>query len=46
MAEWGAVAVASDPYTDFATGSVRIRAMIPCDFDARHPAAFVVSTKS
>ena len=45
-AECAAIAIATDPYTNFATGSVRARAMMPMDIAVRHPESFVVSTVS
>jgi HK97 family phage major capsid protein len=46
IAEWGMIAIATDPYTNFNTGSVQIRAMMPLDIGVRHPESFVVSTVS
>lgn len=46
IASWGAIAIATDPYTNFATGSVQVRAMMPMDIAVRHPESFVVSTVS
>jgi len=47
IANWGAIGVSADPYgTSFASGSTRIRAMLPTDIAILHPASFVVSTPS
>jgi len=45
VAEWGSIALASDPYTNFASGSVVFRALMPMDVAVRHPQSFVKSSK-
>ncbi len=47
VAEWGALALASDPYgSNFAKGSVAIRAILPIDFAVRHAVSFCKSSAS
>ena len=41
LAEWGAVEVAVNPYSQFSTGAVQIRIIQAVDVAVRHPAAFV-----
>lgn len=42
IGQWGALELMSDPYTAFASGNVRIRALLDCDVAVRHPESFVV----
>jgi len=44
VGDWGAIALASDPYTDFNTGTVGVRAMLPIDLAVRHAVSFAKST--
>ncbi len=41
LAEWGAVEVAVNPYSQFSTGAVQVRIIQAVDVAVRHPAAFV-----
>jgi HK97 family phage major capsid protein len=36
VGDWGAIALASDPYSNFNTGTVGVRAMLPIDLAVRH----------
>lgn len=40
VGNWGAIALASDPYTDFAKGTVGVRAFMPIDLAVRHVESF------
>jgi HK97 family phage major capsid protein len=44
VGDWGAVAVASDPYTDFSKGTTGIRAFYPVDMAVRHAVSFAKSS--
>jgi HK97 family phage major capsid protein len=44
VGDWGAIALADDPYTNFNTGTVGIRAMLPIDLAVRHAVSFAKST--
>lgn len=42
VANWGAIAIAADPYgSNFASGTTSVRAILPIDFAVRHTASFV-----
>ncbi len=46
MATYGGIALMTDPYgTSFASGDVRVRAIMPLDFGVRHGASFVKNVK-
>lgn len=40
----GAIALSSDPYTNFNTGTVGVRAMLPIDLAVRHAVSFAKSS--
>jgi HK97 family phage major capsid protein len=40
---WGGLELLADPYTKFASGAVRVRAMASIDTGLRHPESFAVS---
>jgi HK97 family phage major capsid protein len=44
VGSWGAIALASDPFTDFSSGTVGVRAMMPIDLAVRHAVSFAKST--
>ena len=44
VGNWGAIALASDPYTDFSSGTVGVRALMPIDMAVRHAVSFAKST--
>lgn len=44
VGDWGAVAVASDPYTNFSSGTTGIRAFYPIDLAVRHAVSFAKSS--
>ncbi len=43
IGQWGALELLSDPYTAFAAGNVRVRAMLDIDAAIRHVASFAVA---
>jgi len=44
VGDWGAIALASDPYTDFAKGTTGVRAFMPVDLAVRHAVSFAKSS--
>ena len=44
VGDWGAIALASDPYTDFAKGTTGVRAFMTVDLAVRHAVSFAKST--
>jgi HK97 family phage major capsid protein len=44
IGEWGILELMSDPFTNFATARIGIRAFLTCDIALRHPASFSVAT--
>jgi HK97 family phage major capsid protein len=44
VGDWGAIALASDPFTDFAKGTTGIRAFMPVDLAVRHAVSFAVAS--
>ena len=47
LAHWGVMDISADPYgSNFAKGSVSVRAMMDVDFSMRHPASFHALTEA
>ncbi|WP_115081092.1 phage major capsid protein [Synechococcus sp. N32] len=44
IAQWGALEVLVDPYSDFATGTVGVRALQSIDIGVRHAESFAAMT--